>query len=148
MACDDVTSAIHLRVDLDDRLIDWDYYKITCGREINADGRLKSICAGKPLADIAALRLDDIAAALSLENDDDRFLLSLELEALQNAAGQYLGRTATRADGRYQVAAIACETDHIEIRLTILPMDQAAAPAATSRCSSGCGSMSEFMKKG
>ncbi len=137
MTCDDYTACIRVRVAFDDRLLDYDYYKISCGREINADGRLKSLALGKTLAEIAGMTADDLAAALSVENDDDRFLLFLELDALQNAIAQYLGREKTSAGGRCRVAAISCESDHIEIRENIMPVTRSASPGEKSARSLG-----------
>ena len=140
MACDDLTSAIHVRVDLDDRLLDWDYYKVACGREINADGRLKAFCLDRPIADVVSLTLDDVSRALSIADEEERFLLFLELDALQNAAAHYLGRTTISSSGRYQMAAIAYDTDYVEIRQTIMPAGQTAAPAPGADCTpAGCG---------
>ena len=57
---------------------------------------------------------------LNLSESETQFLLYLEWSALGAALDQYLGRLLPKNDDRYQIATIAYELDHIEIRQMVL----------------------------
>ena len=66
------------------------------------------------------LEFDKLIDILDLSDSETQFLLFLEWSALNNALDQYLGRLLPKNDDRYQIATIAYELDHIEIRQMVL----------------------------
>jgi hypothetical protein len=122
MGCDDTTSLIIVRVDLNELLIDYDYCKITCGREVNTNSVLLELFVGKPVSFITNSTLADVAKKLKLMSNEDQFLLYLEWDALRNAIFQYMGKELQGYSNRYQLAAISYEKNFVEIRQNILPL--------------------------
>ncbi|NIA28626.1 MAG: hypothetical protein GWP06_01775 [Actinobacteria bacterium] len=128
--CTDTTSRIVVRLNLDEVLLDYDYSKITCGREINGNSRLKKYLTGKPIKSIVAASFSQIGAALRFD-EDEQFLAWLEWDALQNAILQYTGIESDRYSDRYKLAAIIHEKNFIEIRQIILPLGASAINRVT-----------------
>lgn len=123
MACDNTTSCITVRVDLDDLLLDYDYSKITCGKDINASSKLLECFQKRPITDITNSTLEQVVQALKPLTSDDQFLLFLEWDALRNAVFQYMGKELQGYSDRYQLASITYEENHVEIRQNILPLN-------------------------
>ena len=115
---------------MNDNLLDHEYAKITCGREINANSQLLKLFSGKPITQITNSTLADVAKQLKVMSQDDQFLLFLEWDALRNALYQYMGKELQGYSDRYQLAAITHATDFVEIRQNILPLT--AEPQQTS----------------
>lgn len=124
MACENTTSSIVVRVDLNDTLIEYDYCKITCGRDVNANSQLLKLFVGKSISFITNSTLADVVNKLKMLSKDDQFLLFLEWDALRNAIFQYMGKELQGYSDRYQLAAITYETDFVEIRQNILPLTE------------------------
>ena len=122
MACDNTTSRIIVRVDLDDCLLDYDYSKITCGKEINANSKLLAYFQKKPITEITNSTLELVLKELKPFTKDDQFLLFLEWDALRNAVFQYMGQELQGYSDRYQLASITFEENHVEIQQNILPL--------------------------
>lgn len=121
MPCKDSSSEVIVRLDLNDRVVDFDFSKITCRKEIGGETGLKGICAGLPIEEVLELDFNDLVGKLGLEETEDQFFLYLEWEALRTAIAQYLGRAEEVDRERYQIASITCE-DFIEIRQIIRPL--------------------------
>lgn len=119
--CTDTTSRIIVRLDIDEALLDYDYCKITCGKEINGSSRLKKHLIGMPIKSIVAASFSQIGAALHFD-EDDQFLAWLEWDALQNALLQYTGMETKGHSDRYKLATIIHDKDFIEIRQIITPV--------------------------
>lgn len=126
MACNDTTSCIIVRIDLNDCLLEYDYRKITCGQTVNRNGQLQAIFAGKPISEIVNSTLADVAKKLKLMSTDDQFLLFLEWDALRNAIFQYMGKELQGYSDRYQLVRISYEEDHVEVVQNILALERDA----------------------
>ena len=122
MACDNTTSCITVRVDLDDLLMDYDYSKITCGKEINATSKLLEYFQKRSITDITTSTLEQVVQELQPLTSDDQFLLFLEWDALRNAVLQYMGKELQGYSDRYQLASIIYEENYVEIQQNILPL--------------------------
>jgi hypothetical protein len=122
MACDNTTSSIMVRVDLDDQLLDYEYSKITCGKEINANSKLLEHFQNRPIIDITNSTLEQVVQELKPLTSDDQFLLFLEWDALRNAVFQYMGKELQGYSDRYKLASISYEENHVEIQQNILPL--------------------------
>lgn len=120
MPCKDSSSRMVVEIDGDERLVRYDYDKITCGKRIGGGSGLESLCAGWPVERLLAADLAAVETELGVEDEDDRFLLQLEWSALQAALSGYRG-LHTGGDERHRIASIDYSPDKVVIGLVILP---------------------------
>ncbi len=123
MPCSDSSSGLNIRLDLNERLIKFDFAKITCSSEIGGGTGLSQFCAGKTLEAILELDFYMLRSALNLnENEEAQFIMYLELSALKAGIAQYLGRDHPSIDpDRCQITSIEHTAEYIEIAEVILP---------------------------
>jgi hypothetical protein len=112
---------VKIKLDLEERLLDFDFSKITCSKEIGGGTGYREYCSGKPSQEILAIDFNDLIRSLNLEDPDDQFFLYLEWDALRTALCQYLGNEEDVDRERYQLASIIHEEDFIEISQVIHP---------------------------
>ncbi len=110
-----------IQLDFDDRLLRFDFSKITCSKEVGGGTGYLEYCTGKPAQEILADDFNDLVRTLGLEDPDDQFFLYLEWDALRTAILQYLGSAEDVDRERYQLSSITHEMDHIEICQVIRP---------------------------
>jgi NifU-like protein involved in Fe-S cluster formation len=92
MPCSDSTSGLNLRLDQDERLVFFQFAKITCSSEIGAGTGLNAFCVGKSLEEILNIDFYMLRTILGLEHDEEKqFIMYMELEALKAGVAQYLG---------------------------------------------------------
>jgi hypothetical protein len=132
MPCDDISAVITVVLDSDERLRYYLFEKITCGKIIPLSNELKARCRGLGIDEIAALRTDDLARELRIEDADARFVLDKELDALQSALANYRGSGPDLDLSRYKIESILHAPDSITITQVILEPDP-AAPLASCR---------------
>ena len=120
MPCKDTTSEISIVLDKKDRLINFNYSKNTCGKEVGSGTGFLDFCIGKSVDVLVELEFDKLIDILDLSDSETQFLLFLEWSALNNALDQYLGRLLPKNDDRYQIATIAYESDQVEIKQMVL----------------------------
>ena len=123
MPCSDSSSGINLRLDFDERLMKFDFAKITCSREITGNTGYSAYCSGKTLEEILEHSYHFLISELGLHDDDEKkFILHLEWEALRAAVAQYLGLEREDIDkDRCRITSIEYDETGIEIALVILP---------------------------
>ena len=121
MPCNDTTSRIVVHLDLQDRLIDFEYTKITCDKAIVSNAGYQDYCVGKSIEEILAIDFSQLLGELKPASKDEEFLLFLEWDALRAALLQYIGGDEHLDREKYQIAAISYDADRIEIRQVILP---------------------------
>ncbi len=122
MTCENTTSCIVVQVDLDDCLLNYDYSKITCGKEINTNSKLLKHFQNKPITEITNSTLEQVVEKIKPLTKDEQFLLFLEWDALRNAVFQYVGQELQGYADRYQLNSITYEANHVEIQQNILPL--------------------------
>ena len=120
MPCKDTTSKINIILDKRDHLIDFDYSKKTCDKEVGGGTGFREFCIGKSVDILVELEFDKLIDLLDLAESEMQFLLFLEWSALGAALDQYLGRLVFNNEDRYQIATIAYESDQVEIRQMVL----------------------------
>jgi len=119
--CKDSSSIVKVKLDLDERLLDFDFSKITCSKEIgNATGYM-GYCSGKLAQEILGSDFNDLIQTLKVEDPDEQFFLYLEWDALRTALCQYFGNDEEIDRERYQLSSIIHEMDFIEISQVIHP---------------------------
>lgn len=122
MPCSDSSSSIALKLDHDECFVSFEFAKITCGREIGGGTGYNAYCLGKTLEDILAITYQEAAVNLKPKEEEARFILYLQWDALRSAAAQYLGLTDTQIDtDRSRITSIDHTEEGIEIAQVILP---------------------------
>ena len=120
MPCKDTTSEINIVLDKKDHLLNFDYSKKTCNKEVGGGTGFREYCIGKSVDVLVKLEFEKLIDLLDLSDSEKKFLLFLEWSALGNALDQYLGRLIPNKEDRYQIATVAYESDQVEIRQLIL----------------------------
>lgn len=121
MPCKDSSSRVTVKLDTDERLLEFDFSKITCSKEIGGGSGYMEYCSGKHVQEILADDFNDLTRTLGLEDAEDQFFLYLEWDALRTAMFQYLGSDEDIDRERYQLSSITHEMNHIEICQVIRP---------------------------
>jgi len=120
MPCKDTTSQISIVLDSKDHLLDFEYSKMTCNKEIGGGTGFREYCLGKSIDLLSELEFDDLINVFELTDTESQFLLYLEWSALSAAIDQYQGRLVPKEEERYQIATIAYESDKVEIKQMVL----------------------------
>lgn len=123
MPCSDSSSGLNIRFDSNDKLISFEFAKITCSSEITAQTGLMDLLKGKALSDVLETDFYMTVSLLGLNEDQEKqFIMYLELEALKAGIAQYLGIDHPNLDAeRCRITAIEHGEDYTEIALVILP---------------------------
>ncbi len=123
MPCNDSSSGLNIRLDLEERLLNFDFAKITCSREITSETGYSVYCKGMPLEQILNHDYFQLVKDLKIEgNDEKQFILHLEWDALRAGLAQYLGIEHESIDiDRCRITSIEQTHDYIEIAQVILP---------------------------
>lgn len=124
MPCKDPTSGINVYLDGADRLTGFDFFKLTCSKEIGGESKLQDYCMGMGAEDILDLEFSVLMSVLKPSNVEDEFFLYMEWDALLAALAQYLGREESVDRDRYQIDAIEYEGDSAVIRQLIRPLEE------------------------
>jgi|TARA_B100001750_G_C15461223_1_gene574429 hypothetical protein len=124
MPCKDTTSQISIVLDQNDKLLDFEYSKMTCNKEIGGNTGFREYCLGKSIETLSKLEFSDLVADLNIQDQEKQFLFFLEWSALGVALDQYQGRLTPKDDDRYQIATIAYESDRVEIKQNVLAPSQ------------------------
>lgn len=119
MPCSDTTAKIEVFLSLDDVLSDFDFAKLTCQKEIGGDTGFKEACKNRHINDLLKREFAEYLQELKLSDEESKFLLYLEWEALHTALSLYKGN-APGID-RYQIASIEYDVDGVKIVLVARP---------------------------
>ncbi len=122
MPCSDSSSSIFIKLDSQEKFVSFEFAKITCGREITAETEFCKYLKGKTLDQILEISYLSLVADLKLTDDESKFILYLEFDALRAAIVQYLGQTREGIDfERCQITSITENETGIEIAEIVLP---------------------------
>ncbi len=122
MPCADSSSSISLQLDSEENFISFEYAKITCGQPIDAKTGLSQYLVGKALAEILSIPFQKIIDDLKLTEDESKFILYSEWDALRSAIAQYAGTDDESIDQeRCRITSIEHTEKGIEIAEVILP---------------------------
>ena len=120
MPCKDTTSKINILLDGNDHLLNFDFSKMTCQKEVGGGTGFLDYCLGKSVDTLSELEFQDINDDLELHDTESQFLLFLEWSALGAALDQYQGKLSPNDQEQYQIATIAYESDQVEIKQMVL----------------------------
>lgn len=123
MPCNDSSSGLNIRLDINECLVKFDFAKITCSREIAGNTGYSKYCQGKSLEEILGHEFLTIVEDLKIDQDDEKkFILHLEWDALRAGITQYLGIEHPSIDrDRCRITSIEHTDEFIEIAQVILP---------------------------
>ena len=123
MPCNDSSSGLNIKLDQDEKLIKFEFAKITCSSEIGGNTGYSDYCRGKTLEEILTHTFPELVTGLNLTEDEERqFVLYLEWDALRSGIVQYLGLDKEGVDkDRCQITSIEYGDEGIEIAEVILP---------------------------
>ena len=123
MPCKDTTSKITVLLDLEDRIKDYDFSKITCHKEI---GGLESgkYWIGQNIDNIESMDFNKVVDELGLTDTQDQFLFYLEWDALWTAIAQYRGEASDIDNERYQLSSISYDEEEVRIVQVIRPLKE------------------------
>ncbi len=121
MPCKDSSSQCVIHLDSNEHLVDFDFSKITCSKEIGGGTGYNEYCRGMKAEKILDLDFEDISQSLKLKDSEDHFFLYLEWSALRAGIIQYLGKEPDFDPERYQIALIDYGEDGVKIRQVITP---------------------------
>ena len=120
MPCKDTTSKINILLDDNDYLLNFEFSKMTCQKEVGGGTGFRDYCLGKSVGHLSELEFQDIYDHLELHDTESQFLLFIEWSALGAALDQYQGKLQPNDQGQYQIATIAYESDQVEIKQMVL----------------------------
>ena len=119
--CDPAANIV-VRLDPDERFLDFDFYKIACGSPIVSQCGFREYCTGRKATDFLEMDYSAVIRDLNVTDEEQQFVVFLEWDALRCAIAKYLGAAVPGADGdRCQIIAIKHEDNKIEISEVILP---------------------------
>jgi len=124
MPCKDTTANLRLRLDAEEKVIDYEFSKLSCSKPIGAGEVFKNYCLERAIDEIYDLRLEDLFKQAASDNEEDRFLLYLEWEAVRACIALYQGRTEWDEHERYKIASILHENECISISLAAEPLSE------------------------
>ncbi len=139
MPCSDSSSGLNIRFDSQEKLLSFEFAKITCSSEISAETGLSAFCYQRSLPEILDLDFNMIVSVLGLNEDQEKqFIMYLELEALKSGIAQYLGIDHPSCDSdRCRITAIEHTEEFIEIALVILPPKELPKIVSCSKSTPG-----------
>jgi hypothetical protein len=120
MPCKDTTSKINILLDGNDHLLNFEFSKMTCQKEVGGGTGFLDYCLGKSVDTLSEMEFQDINDYLKLHDTESQFLLFLEWSALGAALDQYQGKLSPNDQEQYQIATIAYESDQVEIKQIVL----------------------------
>jgi len=123
MPCNDSSSGLNIRLDLEERIIHFDFAKITCSSEITSNTGYAAYCKGQTLEQVLVHDYHKLVGELKLDGDEEKqFVLHLEWDALRAGIAQYLGIEHESIDpDRCRITSIEHTDEYIEIAQVILP---------------------------
>ena len=124
MPCQDSSSQCVIHLDSNEFLVDFDFSKITCNKEIGGGTVYNKYCRGMEADKILEIEFESLCEKLELKESEDRFFLYLEWSALRAGIIQYLGKEPDFDPARYQIALIDYSEEGVKIRQVITPPEE------------------------
>lgn len=124
MPCKDTTSRVTVLLDQDDCLVDFDFSKISCNKEIGGGTGYLEYCKGKSIDEIMRLEFQEPLDFLAPESTEGQFFIYLEWDALRTSLAQYLGEVADIDQEKYQISSITSDEKGTTIVQVICPPEK------------------------
>jgi NifU-like protein involved in Fe-S cluster formation len=124
MPCKDTTSRVTVLLDQEDCLVDFDFSKISCNKEIGGGTGYLEYCKGKSIDEIMRLEFQELLDFMAPESTEDQFFIYLEWDALRTSLAQYLGEVADIDQEKYQISSITSDEKGTTIVQVICPPEK------------------------
>ena len=124
MPCKDTTSRVTVLLDQEGCLVDFDFSKISCNKEIGGGTGYLEYCKGKSIDEIMRLEFQEPLDFLAPESTEDQFFIYLEWDALRTSLAQYLGEVADIDQEKYQISSITSDEKGTTIVQVICPPEK------------------------
>ncbi len=121
MPCKDSSSLMKIWIDSKDRLLDFDFSKITCGKDISGQKSLKEFILGVNISKILNLEFPQVIDQVQPANTEDEFFLYLEWLGLLSGLSQYMGEVSESELTRYTIASIEQDEKGTLIQILAVP---------------------------
>jgi len=122
MPCSESSSSMIIKLDCNERFVNFEYAKITCGREITGGTGLSDYFTGKTLEDILDIPFSVISKDLDIKEEENQYILYLEWDVLRAGIALYLGIEDEHIDtDRCQITSINHDEEGIEIAEVVMP---------------------------
>ena len=106
MPCKDTTSKITVILDKNDLLINFEFSKITCSKEIGGGTGYLEYCKKKSADEIAQIEFEEPLLILKPSSTEDQFFLYMEWDALRTCLSQFVGSEIDVDYKQYRIASI------------------------------------------
>ncbi len=124
MPCKDTTSRVTVLLDQEDCLVDFDFSKISCNKEIGGGTGYLEYCKGKSIDEIMRLEFQEPLDFLAPGSTEGQFFIYLEWDALRTSLAQYLGEVADIDQEKYQISSITSDEKGTTIVQVICPPEK------------------------
>lgn len=124
MPCEDSAAEITITIDKNEKILSYEYEKMTCGKNVGMGQVYHNFCTGKIIDHFAEVSFEKAKKACPVEDKEEEFLLYLEWKAVREALREYLGKERGADSERYKMAEIIAEKDCTILKMII------QAPAA------------------
>lgn len=124
MPCKDTTSRVTVLLDQEDCLVDFDFSKISCNKEIGGGTGYLEYCKGKSIDEIMRLEFQEPLDFLAPESTEGQLFIYLEWDALRTSIAQYLGEVADIDQEKYQISSITSDEKGTTIVQVICPPEK------------------------
>jgi NifU-like protein involved in Fe-S cluster formation len=121
MPCDDTSDLIKIVLDKNERLTDYSFQKLSCGKVIGEEKLIGQWLFGQTAAAILEIEPDEFEQKLNLEDDMKHYLALKHLIALQKGLAVLLGRTSGGLDDSCSVEYINHSPDGLEMVARLRP---------------------------
>ena len=106
MPCKDTTSKITVILDKNDLLINFEFSKITCNKEIGGGTGYLEYCKKKSADEIVQVEFEEPLQTLKPSSTEDQFFLYMEWDALRTCLSQFVGSEIDVDYKQYRIASI------------------------------------------
>ena len=124
MPCKDTTSRVTVLLDQEGCLVDFDFSKISCNKEIGGGTGYLEYCKGKSIDEIMRLEFQEPLDFLAPGSTEGQFFIYLEWDALRTSLAQYLGEVADIDQEKYQISSITSDEKGTTIVQVICPPEK------------------------
>ena len=106
MPCKDTTSKITVILDKNDLLVNFEFSKITCNKEIGGGTGYLEYCKKKSADEIVQVEFEGPLLILKPKSTEDQFFLYIEWDALRTCLAQFVGSEINVDQKLYRIASI------------------------------------------
>lgn len=137
MPCGDITEKIRLSIDNDERIVSYQFSKITCGGSIGGDLPLGQPLIGTRLDSIMEMTEGSDRLSGISSSDMNEFIKIKQIRTIKHVIKVYLGREAGGIDNQCTIAGIEYDDQGVTIDAQIKMSLDAGKVQACDHCGPG-----------